>query len=103
MNQRRTARARSERSFLLVPKLALADLRHEWILTCCVILGVTAVVAPLLILFGLKYGTIATLRHRLIEDPQNREVTPLDTRPFGSEWFDQLRQQPFVSFVVPQT
>ena len=52
----------SARVVRLVPGLAMADLRHEWILTLCLVIAVAAVVAPLLILQGLKHGTVATLR-----------------------------------------
>ena len=57
----------------LIPGLAVADLRHEWILNLCMILALAAVLAPLLLLLGLKHGTITTLRDRLVEDPVNRE------------------------------
>ncbi|MDD9300899.1 MAG: hypothetical protein HUK40_00585 [Desulfobacter sp.] len=36
----------------LVPSLAWADLKHEWILSLCLFLAVAAVVGPLLLLFG---------------------------------------------------
>ena len=48
----------SARVVRLVPGLAMADLRHEWILTLCLVIAVAAVVAPLLILPGLKHGTV---------------------------------------------
>ena len=46
-----------------VLELALADLRHEWVLTLCMVLALAAVIAPLMLLMGLKYGTIATQAH----------------------------------------
>jgi putative ABC transport system permease protein len=48
----------------LVPALAAAHLRHDWILTLCLVIALTAVIAPLLVLLGLKHGTIETLRER---------------------------------------
>lgn len=84
-------------------RLALADLWHEWILTACLMLAICAVIAPLLLLFGLKYGTIETLRHRLIQDPKNREVRPLSSVSHPKEWFDSVQSDPRVAFVTPMT
>lgn len=87
----------------LVLKLALADLIHEWILTLCLVLAVAAVLAPMMILFGLKSGAVETMRHRLVQDPRNREIRPLVSKSFEQEFFDKLRARPDVAFVVPTT
>ncbi|MDR2725205.1 MAG: hypothetical protein LBC90_03890, partial [Candidatus Adiutrix sp.] len=52
----------------LIWRLVLADLRHEWLLSLCMILAIASILTPLLILLGLKYGTIETFRHRLLEN-----------------------------------
>ncbi len=83
--------------------LSAADLKHEWTLSLCLMLAIAAVIAPLLLLFGLKYGTIETLRERLIQDPRNREIRPLISRTFEKEWFDEIRARPDVAFVIPMT
>lgn len=87
----------------LGPGLALADLRHEWVLSVCMVLAVAAVLGPLLVLFGLKHGTIETMRHRLLQDPRNREIRPLASRSFDRKWFEKLASRPEVAFVVPST
>ncbi|MEI7774280.1 MAG: ABC transporter permease [Verrucomicrobiota bacterium] len=87
----------------LVARLAAADLRHEWILSLCVILALAAVLAPLLLMFGLKFGTIETLRRRLIQDPSNCEIRPLATVARDLAWFDQMRARPDVGFLTPTT
>ena len=84
-------------------RLATADLRHEWILSLCLVLALAAVIAPLLLIFGLKYGTIETLRFRLIQDPVNREIRPLTSVSRGLDWFHQMAQQPEVGFIIPTT
>jgi putative ABC transport system permease protein len=84
-------------------RLALADLRDEWLLSFCICLATAAVLAPLLILFGLKSGAIDILRNRLIEDPRNREVRPKITRTYPEVWFSEIRKRPDVSFVIPLT
>lgn len=85
----------------LVATLALLDLRHEWILTLCMVLAIAAVLAPLLILLGLKYGTIETMRERLIEDPVNREIKPARTLQLSSTWFDDFSKRDDVAFIIP--
>ena len=87
----------------LVPSLAWADLKHEWVLSLCLFLAVAAVVGPLLLLFGLKNGTMETLRGRLLEDPRNREIRPMVSRSFTPQWLDQLKNNPKVDFLVPAT
>lgn len=81
--------------------LAWLDLRHEWILTLCMVLAIAAVLSPLLILMGLKYGTIETLRDRLVEDPVNREVRPMQTERLSADWFATLAARPDVGFAIP--
>jgi putative ABC transport system permease protein len=87
----------------LVLGLSSADARHEWILTLCLILAIAAVLSPLLLLFGLKYGTIETLRRRLIDDPRNREIRPMASTTFARDWFDTWGRRPDVAFLVPLT
>jgi putative ABC transport system permease protein len=84
-----------------IPFLASAHLLHEWVLTLCLVLALAAVLAPLLVLFGLKHGTIHTLRERLVEDPVFREIRPTRTREFSPEWFDALAARDGVGFLTP--
>jgi len=85
-------------------RLAMKDILHDWLLSTCLVLAIASIVAPLLILFGLQFGTIETLRNRLVQDPKNREIRPLTTRSFSKDWFAQLRTScPEVAFAVPMT
>jgi putative ABC transport system permease protein len=97
-----TSLHRSLRPFPVL-RLALADLRDEWILSSCICLATAAVLAPLLILFALKSGAIDILRNRLIEDPRNREIRPKITRTYPEAWFAEIKKRPDVSFVIPLT
>lgn len=96
MNHSQPAQSKS-----IMVKLALLDLRHEWVLTLCMVLAIAAVLAPLLILLGLKHGTIQTMRERLIEDPVNREIRPARTLQLSEKWFEHLKTSPEVEFVIP--
>src|SRR6266446_5205669 len=84
-------------------RLSSADLQHEWILTACLIMAVAAVLSPLLLLFGLKYGTIETLRFRLVQDPRNREIRPLVSKSFAKAWIEDIRRRADVAFITPMT
>ncbi|MCP4702523.1 MAG: FtsX-like permease family protein [Gammaproteobacteria bacterium] len=85
----------------IIARLSLLDLRHEWVLTLCMILAMAAVLAPLLILLGLKHGTIETMRDRLIEDPVNREIRPSRTLQLSPQWFAEMRKRPETGFIIP--
>lgn len=88
----------------MIFRLAFKDVVHDRLLSGCLVLAIASIIAPLLILFGLQFGTIETLRNRLVQDPKNREIRPMTTKSFGREWFDQLKKKcPEVGFVVPMT
>jgi putative ABC transport system permease protein len=86
-----------------VVQISLRDYYHERLLSVCSILGLAAVLAPLLVLFGVKSGIINTMADRLIEDPRNREVSPVGSGRYGPEWFSKTAKHPGVAFVIPQT
>lgn len=95
--------ARENTGRALVLRLSLADLWHEWILSLCLMLAVAAILAPLLLLFGLKHGTIETLRYRLIQNPVNREIRPTISRSYSRGWIEALNQRPEVELAIPNT
>jgi putative ABC transport system permease protein len=82
-------------------RLALKDVLHEWKLSLCMILAISAVLAPLMILFGLKYGTIDTMRQRLVDNPSNLALRPKDAGNYSPAWFKRVAQRPGVAFIVP--
>jgi putative ABC transport system permease protein len=88
---------------LPILRLAVADLRDEWLLSLCIAMAVAAVLSPLMILFGLKNGAIEILRERLVEDPRNREIRPRSTQVYEKAWFDTMRQREDVAFITPLT
>jgi len=99
----RIVRGEHKRGFETVIRLSLKDYFHERLLSACAVLGLAAVLAPLLLLFGVKSGIINTMADRLIEDPRNREVTPIGSGRYGEDWFSMAAKRPGVAFVIPQT
>ena len=63
-------------------RLAYRDFAHERRISLCFVLALMAVLAPLLILFGLKFGLVDTLAQRLVESPANREVLAVGSRQY---------------------
>jgi len=88
---------------MMILRLALADLRHERVLFLCSALGCAAVLAPLIVLFGLRQGVVAGLRAELLEDPRAREVVSVVNRTLDPELLARLAADPRVAFLVPRT
>ena len=101
--RRCAARAGIGSNWRLVAELAIKDYRHEWVLSACGVLALAGVLIPLLVLFGLKYGVVSNLLDPLVENPRYREIAPLGSGNFDSDWFKAMRARPDVAFVVPKT
>jgi len=84
-------------------RLALADLWHERVLFLCSALGCAAVLAPLIVIFGLRQGVIEGLRADLLEDPRAREIVSVVNRTLEPALFARLAADPRIAFVVPRT
>jgi putative ABC transport system permease protein len=89
--------------WFLMFRLAVADLFHETALSLCLLLALAAVMCPILLAFGLKYGTIETLRGRLNGDPTKREIVVRSSFNRPSGWIDALAERPDVGFVIAKT
>ncbi|MGN2410444.1 ABC transporter permease [Pseudomonas syringae] len=87
----------------LIASLAWHDYRSESRLSACNVLALVAVIAPLLVLFGLKFGLIGSLTERLEQDPAVREVIPLGGGRFTTQFIRSLAMRPDVSFALPRT
>jgi putative ABC transport system permease protein len=90
-------------NFRTVFWLAVRDYRHEWRMSSCFVLALAAVLAPMLVLFGLKFGVVTSMVERLVEDPRTREIRPVGSGRYEAEWFGTLRARPYVGFLMPRT
>ncbi len=95
-------RRRNSQSRLIV-ELAFRDYVHERVMTSCFILALSAVLLPLLVLFGLKFGIIGNLLAPLEDDPRYRQIRPVGSGSFDPEWFEQMAARDDVAFIVPRT
>jgi len=83
--------------------LASRDYVHEWQMSVCFVLALAAVLGPMLVLFGLKFGIVGAMIDQLIEDPGNREIRPVSSGRYDRSWLESVRRRPDVSFLVPRT
>ncbi len=91
------------RSFIHVVLLAFADYRREKLLSLCSVLGLTAVLAPLLILYGVKFGVMTTLNDRLLSNPYTLEISPVQSGRYTKAMLAEWARLDSVSFVMPRT
>ncbi|MFN6955876.1 MAG: FtsX-like permease family protein [Acetobacteraceae bacterium] len=87
----------------LTLRLALADLRHRPVLALCAALGLAAVLAPLILLAGLREGVIGGLRAALLEDPRATEIVTIANRDIPEATLAALAARGDVAFLVPRT
>ncbi len=88
---------------LLLGRLAMQDLWHDRIISFCIVSSLVAVIAPLLLLFGLRFGIVSQLQSDLANDPRNLEIRMLSSGSYDQGWIEQLRQRPDVGFAIGQT
>ena len=88
---------------LSIAKLAVKDYFFEWQISICFVLGLAAVLAPILILFGLKFGIVGSMIGDLVDEPRNRELRPINSGRYDTAWFARLGERSDVSFVIPRT
>lgn len=88
---------------LLLSRLTLQDLWHDRIISFCIISSLIAVIAPLLLLFGLRFGIVSQLQDDLANDPRNLEIRMLSSGSYDQAWIETLRQRPDVGFAIGQT
>ena len=63
-------------NFSLAISLALHDWLHERTMTLCAVLALASMLAPVLILQGVRSGVIAGMREKLLQDPSVLVITP---------------------------
>ena len=84
-------------------RLSFRDYTHEWRMSGCFVFALAAVLAPMMILFGLKFGIVSSMVNQLVENPANREIRPIGSGRFEEQWFERYRQRDDVEFIIPKT
>lgn len=87
----------------MILQLALKALKFEKLVSFCLIASLCSVIAPLLLLFSLRFGIITNLEENLKQDPSNLEIKFMSGYKLGDEFFKSLKENPHVQFVLPLT
>lgn len=90
----------------LITQLALRDLWFDRKVSFFVISALVAVIAPLLLLFSLKFGIVSQLQQQLLNDPQNLEIKingMQSNKVLDNAWFEQMKTNPKIKFIIPLT
>lgn len=87
----------------LSAKLAWKDLKNEPILSLCHILGIVAVLAPLIVIAGLRSGVLTSIRQSLLEDPHVREIVTISNRSFSLNDIKNINSNNDIAFIMPRT
>jgi putative ABC transport system permease protein len=83
--------------------LASRDYLHEWQVSFCFVIALAAVLGPMMVLFGLKFGIVGAMVDQLVEDPRNREIRPASSGRYDRGWLDNVLTRSDVAFLVPRT
>ena len=84
-------------------RLSFRDYSHEWRMSSCFIFALASVLAPMMILFGLKFGIVNTMVSELVENPSNREVRPIGSGRYSEQWIESYRSRSDIQFIIPKT
>ena len=84
-------------------RLSFRDYSHEWRMSGCFILALSSVLAPMMILFGLKFGIVSAMVNDLVENPANREIRPIGSGRYDDAWIEAFRNRDEVEFIIPKT
>lgn len=89
--------------FTNIIRLSFRDYSHEWRMSGCYVLALSSVLAPMLILFGLKFGIVSSMIFELVENPVNRQIRPIGSGHYDDRWIEQYRNREDVVFIIPKT
>ena len=94
------------RKLALALDLARRDWLHEAALSLCAVLALASMLAPLLVLVGVRNGVVAGMREKLLEDPVVLVITPSgggSEGSFSAAFIEELRGLPGARFVIGRT
>lgn len=90
----------------LLCRFVVRDLIYDRKVSFFVVSALVAVIAPLLLLFSLKFGIVSQLQNQLLNDPNNLEIKingMQSNKILDKKWFSDLQQNGRVKFIIPLT
>lgn len=82
-------------------RMALVELWHDRRMTLVLALTVASILAPLLLLLGLKNGVVTQMREHLLQDPRNLEIKIYADTRLTRAWFERYGARGDIAFIVP--
>jgi putative ABC transport system permease protein len=87
----------------ILPRLALADLRHEWGMALCYVAALAAILTPLLVLDGLRAGVIQGLTDELRSNPSKLRIHLPGTLALNPETIGAIGALDGVGYIEPMS
>ncbi len=87
----------------MIFKLAVSSLRFNRLISLSLIGALCSVIAPLLLLFSLRYGIISSLENNLKSSPVNLELKLKTGYKLDESFFKDLENNTKIDFVLPLT
>jgi putative ABC transport system permease protein len=87
----------------ILPRLALADLRHEWGMALCYVAALAAILTPLLVLDGLRAGVIQGLTDELRSNPSKLRIHLPGTLQLNPETVAAIGALDGVGYIEPMS
>ena len=87
----------------VLPRLALADLRHEWGMALCYVAALAAILTPLLVLDGLRAGVIQGLTDELTSNPSKLRIHLPGTLALNPETVAAIGALDGVGYIEPMS
>ena len=90
------------RPYRLALWLGFRDIVHDFWSLLPQVFALAAVLTPLMLTYSLRHGVIETMLEQLTQKPFYTEITPLSHAEYDNAFFEDLRSDPRVDFVVPK-
>lgn len=87
----------------MIFKLSLSSLKFEYLVNICLIASMVSVIAPLMLLFSLRFGIVSNLEEKLVTDPRNLEIRMMSGYQLDKSFFEELKNDPHIDFYIPLT
>lgn len=87
---------------MIVLSLSLRDLLRDRFFFFCNVAVMAGILAPLLVLFGVKNGVYQALIGEMMSNPATLQIDTLGNNDFDAAQIDALRRWPEVAFVTPR-
>lgn len=84
-------------------RVSFATLLHEWLPSLCLMMTLAAVLCPVVLILGLKQGTVENLKQSLLRDPANLEIRPRASLTVDEKILKRISDIQGLGFIVPKT